>query len=732
MKKLILIITTVLAAFAFASCNKAQESEGAAEKAIVVKGCSLQIPSDGGKAFAAVKSTGTFTASSTASWLTVSVEKDTVWAEAPKYDNIMSRYGQLTIKSGTETVSLTVMQSSALTSGFEPEDIKASAEGGTYKYSYEFKGVISASTTADWIDIDISRGSLTLTVKENKMESVPGSRKRVAEVAWSLGADKGVINVAQNNIINWVEDDNWTVSYLGVQQYQGEDVEEIQNEVEDPAISGKYMIYYFGKSDYETSGLQMPKYIETEVAPVIVENVEYMIAYYAAYGYTLTWDDFLYEESDFEIFDIFDAGDYYGVAVGFDENGDLTGNYSTCEFKKEGGGGEPTGYEAWLGEWTSVCGQYTNTWTITAKTTGSTYSVSGLDGITTAPFEAEYDSSTGDMIIRAQEELGTATLGSYGECSLGIYGSLSSGNFYRPSSSPYVICTVSLTDSKTAQFTPGTISTTSGDVTFDLIKYIGTSSDEKYIGIRSAANSTSLTSTMTKNGGGGGGGEGSAAYKKWIGNWIVASSTEFVIGVSEKVADQSYNVVNWQGLNEDVFSPMTATFDSSTGDMVLCANTDTPFAANVSLGDDDDPFDLCYCGFIPYNGKEYYVTGSGDMEVGRCHLSSDSAAKITGEEVSLQGFDDPFTFCRLQILAFSQVNEEAIYSFKSQPDQFPLDVAKGGSLSSVKTFGKYNFADHSLYQPERKMTKVEEFQIMSPVAVVDAPAKKGGKFLWIK
>lgn len=688
MKKIITILSAAAVLFsAFTSCDiypvdrEIVPEEELSPSSLVVVKSDLVIPAEGGSASIEMASESPVKASTTSSWLTLSVSGNVITATAPASEELISRYAKVVVEAGDESTYLTVQQYGWATSGFELNDIRLSSDAAEFDYPYSYTSTMVANVDVPWITLTVTENNLHIAIAENFDPASDGNTSRVGKITWQLGVDGGVATVTQRNANFMREDSNWTVTYLGVQDYEGSDVEEIQNTVGNPNISGGYLFSYFSKKEFTASGLSVADYIDAVVAPSIIDEFNGYIESYRQYGLDLVFGDFLYYDTDFEIFDIFDPGDYYGVVVGFTEDGESTGHYAYCEFTKTESG---LGYDSWIGEWTSEYLTYKDTWVITEKEKGVSYTINGIEGVTNAPITAEYDEASKNIVVRSYEGLGEREMGSYGVCSLGFYGAALDTRFYRPTASNYVIFTGKLSqDGSAAALTPGTITSSGEEVTFEHCKYIGTSSEGKYVGIHSNANSTPLPHTITKNGGGSGGGGGEAsAYKKWLGNWKVASSdADFTITVSQDKENESYFVSNWQ-MDYDWLGPMAASFNPSNGGLVLYANDAEPIASDVNIGADENA-DLFFLGNIIYSdGEEYYITSGKAYEVAEATLDSDSKATIKGLDCNL-GSDGTFPFCRLQIGAITP--SDNVYFFNGKPDHFPLTMTKAASGSSVKS-----------------------------------------------
>lgn len=673
MKKIYTILLICLASLAAFSCDKPEEQQEEGS-VIAVTESDLTISCKGGEATIKFVSELPVKVTVDKDWCTATVNDTLATFSAPANDSFESRYTRVVVKAGDETLYFTVQQFGFHTSGFVPSDIKASSDAAEFDFPYEYEDMIVASSDADWITLTATGDNLHVAIAENETIGSPENPARYAEISWSLGHDSGVIGVSQNNLSFMRADANWTVHYDGVHDYQGQDAAFISNDVADPSVSGKYSIYAVPKADFTASGMEMGDFVLV-VADECREEIEAVIEYYGQFGYNLSFADFLYEESDYEIFSPFDDGDYLAFAIGFTDDAAVTGHYAYSEFTVKSSSGA-TGYEAWLGEWEIARGGSTDTWKITADKQGSTYTIVGIEG-KTYPVAASYDSSADELVVRAQAGIGTYSSSNYGECEVGLYGGWGASSF---ATGTYIIFTGKAKGDK-ATLSAGRVSFSDGSA-YDLerVQFIATTSDGKYLTI--TKDRTSLPSTLTRKGSGGGNeGDGSASYNKWLGSWSVDSGA-FDITLSQHVADKSVYMRGWQ-FDEDFFSSTDCAYGTD-GTITIPADTDTPVASNVNIGAEDDPCNLYYAGFFIYDdGGEYFIGGSYDAVLGT--LQSDGSAVFTGLSVKLTS-GKSYTLTRLGLIAVpvSDPDAESVYTFNSMPNEFPLTAVKSGT-SSVKT-----------------------------------------------
>lgn len=679
MKRIYSILLTGLAFMAVLSCEKAEEQpEGSALK---VKESSLTIPARGGEATIEFVSGQAIGVTVDKEWCSVTVDGLKAVITAGANESYESRYAGVKVTAGTETLDFTVQQFGYYSSGFAPSDIKTSSKAAEFDFPYEYNEEIAASSEAEWITITVTEDNLHVALAENTVEGTPENSCRTAEISWTLGHDSGVINVTQNNRSFMNVDDNWNVYYDGVHDFQGEQAAFIANDVTDPAISGKYGIYYMTKAEFTASGMEMDDFAIV-VAEQFRDEINALIDLLGAYGYELTFGDCLYEDSDYEVFDLLEDGDYIAFALGFTEEAEMTGHYAYSDFTVKTGGGGATGYEAWLGEWEVQRGAETDTWKISADVAGSTYVITGIEGMD-FPVAASYVAGSDMIEVRAQDGIGTISTTDYGDCTVGLFGGWGESSF---ATGTYVIFTGKASGNK-ASLTPGKVSFSDGSsYTLERVQFIATTADSRYL--RVSRDLTPLPTTMTKKGGSGGGegGEGSEAYNKWLGTWSVDS---FEMNLRQKTADKLYFMRGWQ-FAEDFFEDVEATFESD-GSVILYGNSEVPVARNVDIDAPEGNCDLYYVGKVLMSGKEYYITSDGAYDVATGRIQADGSAVFSGNEVELSD-GGTYQFVRMELIAVPISDPDGgVYTFNNKPSEFPLTASKAGR-SSVKAAAVWNKA----------------------------------------
>lgn len=480
MKKIITAIFMALAVLASSSCSK-QEVDGSETQAISVKENNLKIPAKGGEGTIEFVTESPIEVTVDKDWCQVSVKDNVATVTAPANESYESRYATVTVKSGDAKSDFTVQQFGFYSTGFNPSGIKASHKAVSFDFPYEYDETITASADVDWITVTVTENNLNVAIAENTIKGTPADMSRSGNVEWKLGHDSGVISVVQNNLSYMGVDANWTVRYGGIKDYEGEQAAYIYNDVADPALSGKYSIYYVSKSEFTESGLEMDDFA-IEVADAVRKEIMYIVEFYNQIGYPAEFSTFLYEDSDYEVFDPMDAGDYIAFAIGFTDDGTATGHYAYSEFTVTSGGGGSDAYKKWLGNWSINAGAFDIA--LTQKVADKTINMKGwqMDQDFFEPAEVTFDSESGSIVLYGNDDepiAGNVDIGaSEGACNLYYVGKFihTDGKEYYITSGgngPYDVATGTLQSDGSVKFTGNSFQLQGGgDFTYNRMELI--------------------------------------------------------------------------------------------------------------------------------------------------------------------------------------------------------------------------------------------------------------------
>ena len=389
-----------------------------------------------------------------------------------------------------------------------------------------------------------------------------------------------------------------------------------------------------------------------------------------------------------------ELGTYIAVAVGFDAEGMVNGDYAMSEAFSIADNRTP--YEKWLGTWAVKRGADTDTWTITKNVENSSYKIDGIDNIAAQmsngasfPIDALFDPATGNLIIHVQTGLATINVND-DACSLDLYGVIEYTGKYYYVTGDYDIVTLKYGDNNTA--------TMEGNV----LKLSGLEGDFPILGMRHVYKAeegayyvnddfTPFDQTIRQltqvDGTGTGGDPGTdpgsnKGYDGWLGNWnFVLSGNTVPVSITQASAGVAYYVEGLCG--EDV--TIVAGYNSATGALELNGQK---VAESVSLGD-GIVADILFVGIDTDNDA---VSGdpNNDYLLGTGKLSSDGkTATIEGNvfDAVYGGTQYHEVIVSVGILA---VTEEELFELDGCPlVDLPLSLSKASSGVSRKAVARF-------------------------------------------
>ncbi len=143
-----------------------------------------------------------------------------------------------------------------------------------------------------------------------------------------------------------VENENWKVNYNGKDVIgEGDYAHEYDHTVKVTSTdNNKYFITAYDKETYEAVDIKL--IAEYEIAYL----KQWIESYNEANGTELTVNHMLFEGDGIDALNIY-PGDWYAIAIGVDENGELSGYYSSTEINIPEEVATDA-YRSWLGKWT--------------------------------------------------------------------------------------------------------------------------------------------------------------------------------------------------------------------------------------------------------------------------------------------------------------------------------------------------------------------------------------------
>lgn len=134
------------------------------------------------------------TAKADKDWCSVSVSGNVVSVTVTANESKQSRYAQVTITSGSESIAAAVIQYGEVFAGMEMEDLEVLPEGTTVRYSFQSNVALEMSSDQPWVhfEMDEDEGIVTLTVDKHEDFGY-----RFAMVTYKAGSNTGSIKVSQ-------------------------------------------------------------------------------------------------------------------------------------------------------------------------------------------------------------------------------------------------------------------------------------------------------------------------------------------------------------------------------------------------------------------------------------------------------------------------------------------------------------------------------------------------------
>ena len=628
----------------FTACDKETKSPYEAPAVTVeVIATDVIFEPEGGEGTIDFNAAGSVTATSNKDWCSVSVSGYKATVTVGEWVNLEPRYAVVTLKSGAYSVDVTVQQKGFKSVAFPYNSLRIKKEGGSTSFPYEYDKTMSATSSEGWATVEVTESALTITATENATTS-----PRNASVDWNLGASLGTVDVWQYG--QFAENTSWNASYDGEYNYSGTYYSIIT--IDGPG----YYDFFVGNA----SALASADDVESNILEYIDEN----LAWAASNGYTP--QDLYYDESDSWLYPSINTPGEYKIVL-FEVNEDYvpTGKFQTFDAKVVA----PPTYEDFLGKWTLESNDGSvETWEITADQTGSSYLISGINGVTvlynvTLKVPATY--SNGTMSVSARRGLGTYTNSSGYEVNFtlcGIYLN-SAGTKYRVTPSAtgtYALFTATLNEDKDKLTLTPAAYASSPTGAFTGMQYYGVyinDSGSTAAYYYNGNKNTPLPQVADKVGGTGGGGGTVDKYSKWLGSWTIdRQGTTDTWEISQKVKDQSYTITGIEGHGAGYFgsgNETEAVFDAETGNLQLFEQE----LPNVITNSAEEEVTVClYARFVYSNGTTYY-NGKGDKIFDAAMAEDGKSATLTPGGWTYQGT----TYDFVDFLYYGMVEDKVKY-----------------------------------------------------------------------
>lgn len=332
MKRLINLLF-LAAAVLLLACQKEKGTDTEpASSSFYIKKATLAIMPEGGTCGLEVEAEEPVTVTTDRDWCTATVDGKNITVTATANTTIESRYCRLTLQSGSQKLYATVQQFGEVIDGFDAlTGVTSPVEGREIVVDVVSNVSVVLSASEPWIHPVYEDGKVKITVDENNEP-----RTRVGTVTYKVGSKSGSFEVTQYPALTRPE--NWVLSF-GTPTYEYPDFTGEGTLVAE--ASDMYVLFFVPESEVEGDiDNWIFDHLAVEARNEILGKME------AAPG--SAFKDYLLTGSDPYLFRGFQTGDNYLVAIGFGENGFVSGRYQYA--KVTVADIRPTYYK-WTGKW---------------------------------------------------------------------------------------------------------------------------------------------------------------------------------------------------------------------------------------------------------------------------------------------------------------------------------------------------------------------------------------------
>lgn len=384
---------------------------------------------------------------------------------------------------GADAVKFTVNQEAAVpvpSVKFESESVDAVAEGGPYSMAYvlanptdgaELTATVNAEASA-WITelaVNEANSSIDFTVLNNESTKPRSAKVTVSYPGMPKDAEFTVNQAGKE--VEYTINPNWTVTYDGKEIDPTYGLCDILTITVSAGTDG-FLYSIVMASDYEEYG----------ISAVAESEVDYYLEQIAK-DPSMTWGDLISYETTKAYYSPLSAGtEYYGFAIGVDENGNITGQYAISQLFTPEEVEASEAYKKWLGDWRieDADGKGYDI-TISTLVPEMSYTMSGWEANVFNGVGPDvtlgYNAASGELIFESNKDMGKVTLSNNEQVDLGFYGNGDDGYFYTGS---YDIAVSTFTDDNTATVTGNTLESEDGPVTMISMQFFGLGTSKNY------------------------------------------------------------------------------------------------------------------------------------------------------------------------------------------------------------------------------------------------------------
>lgn len=192
MKKFLNILLVSLTIIAFSSCKDDVDNPYSTKSNISVIETNVAFQAKASKGYVKIKADGPITATVASKWCKAVVSGDSVAVTADENDDLNGRSSLLTIKSGTDSVNVTIQQSGLIFQLSAGSSLSVGDDNSTFQYYMKHNVDVNIMSAPDWAKIETATDSLKINVAANNTGHL-----RIGYVKYKAGTYVDSIKVTQ-------------------------------------------------------------------------------------------------------------------------------------------------------------------------------------------------------------------------------------------------------------------------------------------------------------------------------------------------------------------------------------------------------------------------------------------------------------------------------------------------------------------------------------------------------
>lgn len=339
MKKFLYTIVALAGAAMLFSCSKESENPYEQDASLTVKAIDSQFEygPEATSGVVLIDTEESLTATSDKSWCAASVSGATVSLTLEANTGKITRYAQVLVKSATSSVNLSIVQHGEILGGLSSlSDVTAAVEGEVVRIPVNLNVSVQFLNDADWIHPEVIEDELVITIDRN-----PDPATRFATVGYKAGSYEGDFEVVQYPELK--RNSDWSLR-LDDTSFKYPDF--TAHTTVTAGASDMYVLYVVPKS---TVGSDIEDYVFSTLA---VEARRDILGLVERDGGEFA--DYLNKGTKSVDSGVEAIGDNYIIAIGFADNGYVSGYYQWEAVKIDD---VRPDYYKWTGKW-NLSGKY--------------------------------------------------------------------------------------------------------------------------------------------------------------------------------------------------------------------------------------------------------------------------------------------------------------------------------------------------------------------------------------